>query len=306
MKAIIAGPPFGQPRFCALRQQEGPGLRPQPGADMRPAKRSGSARGASRCGLPEDALRFGRLIRGERNRHVRAGHARRECSLDADAGVGQLASHLGQRTWSVRQRDRHELELARVEARVAERPTGAGLVVGDERDVAGVTTREACEGGDVDALLGERLGDLRELTGAVLEVHDERVHGALLHVPTRTTHVMQSSGGREASSLPLEARRVAHSWDHPTMIDTTAHTIPASAGLPIPGASPWPGKRPFFGYHLPNLTFPGVESEGLFEHLAGLAAAAEGAGFDLLTVMDHFYQIGGRRLREHAKLAYPA
>ncbi len=77
------------------------------------------------------------------------------------------------------------------------------------------------------------------------------------------------------------------------MIDTTAHTIPASAGLPIPGASPWPGKRPFFGYHLPNLTFPGVESEGLFEHLAGLAAAAEGAGFDLLTVMDHFYQIGG-------------
>jgi F420-dependent oxidoreductase-like protein len=78
------------------------------------------------------------------------------------------------------------------------------------------------------------------------------------------------------------------------MIETTAATTaPTSADLPVPGASPWPGKRPFFGYHLPNLTFPGVESAALFEHLAGLAGAAESAGFDLLTVMDHFYQIGG-------------
>ena len=77
------------------------------------------------------------------------------------------------------------------------------------------------------------------------------------------------------------------------MIDTTEPTIPAPTSLPVAGASAWPGKGPFFGYHLPNLTFPGVETEGLFEHLVGLAAAAEGAGFDLLTVMDHFYQIGG-------------
>ena len=69
--------------------------------------------------------------------------------------------------------------------------------------------------------------------------------------------------------------------------------IETTAPLPVAGASPWPGKGPFFGYHLPNLTFPGVETPGLFEHLVGLAAAAEGAGFDLLTVMDHFYQIGG-------------
>ena len=69
--------------------------------------------------------------------------------------------------------------------------------------------------------------------------------------------------------------------------------IETTAPLPVAGASPWPGKGPFFGYHLPNLTFPGVDTPGLFEHLVGLAAAAEGAGFDLLTVMDHFYQIGG-------------
>jgi len=69
--------------------------------------------------------------------------------------------------------------------------------------------------------------------------------------------------------------------------------IEMTAPIPVAGASPWPGKGPFFGYHLPNLTFPGVEPAGLFEHLVGLAAAAEGAGFDLLTVMDHFYQIGG-------------
>jgi F420-dependent oxidoreductase-like protein len=64
--------------------------------------------------------------------------------------------------------------------------------------------------------------------------------------------------------------------------------------LPAPTTVPaWPGHRPFFGFHMPNLTFPGVSDDGLFEHVAGLARAAEGAGFELLTVMDHFYQIGG-------------
>ncbi len=49
--------------------------------------------------------------------------------------------------------------------------------------------------------------------------------------------------------------------------------------------------RPFFGYHMPNYTFPGVAPEDLFEHVVTLARAAEAAGFDLVTVMDHFYQI---------------
>jgi F420-dependent oxidoreductase-like protein len=51
--------------------------------------------------------------------------------------------------------------------------------------------------------------------------------------------------------------------------------------------------RPLFGYHLPNYTFPGVAPEGLFDHIAGVAGQAESAGFDMLTVMDHFYQIDG-------------
>ena len=51
--------------------------------------------------------------------------------------------------------------------------------------------------------------------------------------------------------------------------------------------------RPLFGYHLPSYTFPGVGPDALFEHVAGLARRAEEAGFDLVTVMDHFYQIGG-------------
>ncbi len=51
--------------------------------------------------------------------------------------------------------------------------------------------------------------------------------------------------------------------------------------------------RPLFGYHMPSFTFPGVAPDSLFEHVAGLAQRAEGAGFDLVTVMDHFYQIGG-------------
>ena len=51
--------------------------------------------------------------------------------------------------------------------------------------------------------------------------------------------------------------------------------------------------RPFFGYHMPSYTFAGVPNAQLFDHVVELAQSAEAAGFDLVTVMDHFYQIGG-------------
>ncbi len=44
---------------------------------------------------------------------------------------------------------------------------------------------------------------------------------------------------------------------------------------------------------MPTFTFPGVPSDRLFDRVAENAKAAEKAGFDLVTVMDHFYQIGG-------------
>src|SRR5215472_9447433 len=50
---------------------------------------------------------------------------------------------------------------------------------------------------------------------------------------------------------------------------------------------------PFFGYHMPYFSFPGVAPEDRFERVVQLACAAETAGFDAVTVMDHFYQIGG-------------
>ena len=50
---------------------------------------------------------------------------------------------------------------------------------------------------------------------------------------------------------------------------------------------------PFFGYHVPNFTFEGVAPTGLFAHVVGLAQAAEEAGFDMVSVMDHLYQIRG-------------
>src|SRR5260370_8915684 len=50
---------------------------------------------------------------------------------------------------------------------------------------------------------------------------------------------------------------------------------------------------PFFGYHMPSFTFPGVPPDQLFDHVGGLARSAESAGFELVTVMDHFYQITG-------------
>jgi len=58
-------------------------------------------------------------------------------------------------------------------------------------------------------------------------------------------------------------------------------------------APAWPGHALFFGYHMPNFTYPDAGESGLFERVASLAGAAEAAGFELLTVMDHFYQIGG-------------
>ncbi len=48
---------------------------------------------------------------------------------------------------------------------------------------------------------------------------------------------------------------------------------------------------PFFGFHIPNFSFPGVPPVDLFERVAESAVAAEAAGFDMVTVMDHFYQI---------------
>jgi len=47
----------------------------------------------------------------------------------------------------------------------------------------------------------------------------------------------------------------------------------------------------FFGYHMPNYTHPGVSDERLFDRIVEDARAAERAGFDMVTVMDHFYQI---------------
>jgi F420-dependent oxidoreductase-like protein len=49
----------------------------------------------------------------------------------------------------------------------------------------------------------------------------------------------------------------------------------------------------FFGFHMPNFTFTGAEGPALFDRVVENAQAAEAAGFDLVTVMDHLYQIRG-------------
>ena len=51
--------------------------------------------------------------------------------------------------------------------------------------------------------------------------------------------------------------------------------------------------QPWFGLHLPNYTFPGTPPERLFDRILEQVRAAEGAGFNLVTVMDHLYQIDG-------------
>src|SRR5712691_11040798 len=48
-----------------------------------------------------------------------------------------------------------------------------------------------------------------------------------------------------------------------------------------------------FGFHMPLFTFADAKGPALFDRVIEQARAAEAAGFDLVTVMDHFYQIGG-------------
>lgn len=48
-----------------------------------------------------------------------------------------------------------------------------------------------------------------------------------------------------------------------------------------------------FIYHMPNFSFADRTPERLFPQLAANVRAAEQAGFDTVTVMDHFYQIRG-------------
>jgi len=52
-------------------------------------------------------------------------------------------------------------------------------------------------------------------------------------------------------------------------------------------------RHPWFGLHLPSYSHPDVPPEQLFDRVVEQAKAAEAAGFDLVTVMDHLYQIPG-------------
>jgi F420-dependent oxidoreductase-like protein len=45
------------------------------------------------------------------------------------------------------------------------------------------------------------------------------------------------------------------------------------------------------GYQIPNFTYPGVDSAGLFDAIARQAKEADGSGFDTVLVMDHFFQL---------------
>ena len=49
----------------------------------------------------------------------------------------------------------------------------------------------------------------------------------------------------------------------------------------------------WFGLHLPHYTHPDTPPEQLFDRVVEQAKAAESAGFDVVTVMDHLYQIAG-------------
>jgi len=47
------------------------------------------------------------------------------------------------------------------------------------------------------------------------------------------------------------------------------------------------------GYQIPNYSYPGGDPARIFPTVVAQAQAAEGAGFDTVLVMDHFYQLPG-------------
>jgi F420-dependent oxidoreductase-like protein len=49
--------------------------------------------------------------------------------------------------------------------------------------------------------------------------------------------------------------------------------------------------RPWFGLHLPSYTFPDTPPAEIIDRIVAQARAAEDAGFGLVSVMDHLYQI---------------
>jgi F420-dependent oxidoreductase-like protein len=51
--------------------------------------------------------------------------------------------------------------------------------------------------------------------------------------------------------------------------------------------------QPWFALHLPNYTFPDEAPERIFDNIVEQVRTAEEAGFSLVTVMDHLYQIPG-------------
>jgi F420-dependent oxidoreductase-like protein len=71
----------------------------------------------------------------------------------------------------------------------------------------------------------------------------------------------------------------------PTLLGIHSRALPALAGIMK--------SMPFFAYHMPSFTFASAPREQLFDQVVKLARSAEAAGFELVTVMDHFYQIGG-------------
>ena len=54
-------------------------------------------------------------------------------------------------------------------------------------------------------------------------------------------------------------------------------------------------QQPWFGFHLPSY-YPDVPPAQLFDRVVAQAQAAEAAGFRLVTVMDHLYQIRAAQL----------
>ncbi len=51
--------------------------------------------------------------------------------------------------------------------------------------------------------------------------------------------------------------------------------------------------KPWFGFHLPNYSFPDTPPAQLFDRVVEQVKTAEEAGFRQVTVMDHLYQIPG-------------
>jgi len=129
--------------------------------------------------LADHVASLGGVARREGDRDPIAARPSRQGGLDVDPRVSQAACRFGEAAGPIFERGRHDLDLAIRDVGRPKRSPRSLLIVRQERHAATAAAGHARERGDVDALRGNCLGNVRDGARSVLELDDEGIHRRL-------------------------------------------------------------------------------------------------------------------------------